>query len=161
MAILAVLMPAASILLFTALASVVDDGLSSRSSPGPHGFTEILYAFASASGNNGSAFAGLNANTPFYNLTLGIAFWMGRFGVIVPIMAIAGSMASKQAVPLTTGTFPTDGPLFVAMLIAVVLIVGALTFFPAFSLGPIVEHLLLLSGRGMSFWSKNANGTSS
>lgn len=149
MATLAVLQPAASILLFTALASVIDAGISSRANPGPHGFSEILYAYASATGNNGSAFAGLNANTSFYNLTLSLALWIGRFGVIIPVMAIAGSMAGKKIAPPSPGTFPTDQPLFAGMLIAVVLIVGALTFFPALALGPIVEHFLMSAGLGM------------
>ncbi len=147
MAIIAVLLPSASILLFAALASVTDAGLSSRANIGPHGFSEILYAFTSAAGNNGSAFAGLNANTPFYNILLGIAMWIGRFGVIVPVLAIAGSMVTKKAAPPSPGTFPTDSPLFVGLLIAVILIVGALTFFPALALGPIVEQLLLNAGR--------------
>ncbi len=146
MATLAVLLPAASILLFTALAAVVEAGLSSRLSAGPHGFSEILYAYTSATANNGSAFAGLNANTPFYNVTLGLALWIGRFGVIVPVMAIAGSMVGKSVAPPSLGTFPTDQPLFAGMLVAVVLIVGALTFFPALSLGPIVEHFLMAAG---------------
>lgn len=149
MAILAILFPAASILLFTALAMATEAGLSSRLSGGAHGFSEILYAFVSTTANNGSAFAGLNANTPFYNITLGLALWIGRFGIIVPVMVIAGGMVGKAAAPPSPGTFPTDQPLFVAMLIAVVLIVGALTFFPALSLGPIVEHFLLLSGQGL------------
>ncbi len=148
MATLAVLFPAASILLFTALATVLEAGLASRLSAGPHGFSEILYAYTSATANNGSAFAGLNANTPFYNFTLGLALWIGRFGIIIPVMAIAGSMAGKSVAPPSLGTFPTDRPLFVGMLIAVVLIVGALTFFPALSLGPIVEHLLVAAGQG-------------
>ncbi|MCC6612322.1 MAG: potassium-transporting ATPase subunit KdpA [Anaerolineae bacterium] len=147
MAILAVLLPSACILLFAALASVTDAGLSSRANAGPHGLSEILYAFASGAGNNGSAFAGLNANTPFYNGLLGIAMWIGRFGVIVPALAIAGSMARKKVAPPSSGTFPTDGGMFVALLMAVIVIVGALTFFPALSLGPIVEQLLLNSGR--------------
>ncbi len=148
MATLAVLFPAASILIFTALASALEAGLSSRLSSGPHGFSEILYAYTSATANNGSAFAGLNANTPFYNFTLGLALWVGRFGVIIPVMAIAGSMAGKTAAPPSPGTFPTDKPLFAGMLIAVVVIVGALTFFPALSLGPIVEHLVMQGGVG-------------
>ena len=148
MATLAVLLPAASILLFTALAVVVEAGLSSRFSAGPHGFSEILYAYTSASANNGSAFAGLNANTPFYNFTLGLALWIGRFGVIIPILAIAGSMVSKTVAPPSPGTFPTDQPLFAGMLVGVVVIVGALTFFPALSLGPIVEHFLMAAGQG-------------
>ncbi|MDX2138246.1 MAG: potassium-transporting ATPase subunit KdpA, partial [Chloroflexota bacterium] len=147
MAIVAILLPSAAVLLMTALASVTDAGLSSRANAGPHGFSEILYAFASASNNNGSAFAGLNANTPFYNLLLGIAMWIGRFGVIIPILAIAGSMVGKKTAPPSPGTFPTDGAIFAGLLIAVILIVGALTFFPALTLGPIVEHLLMSAGR--------------
>ena len=148
MATLAVLFPAASILLLTALATAVDAGLSSRLSAGPHGFSEILYTYTSATANNGSAFAGLNANTAFYNITLGLALWVGRFGVIIPVMAIAGSMVGKTVAPPSLGTFPTDRPLFVGMLIAVVVIVGALTFFPALSLGPVAEHFLLAAGQG-------------
>ncbi|MCL4251691.1 MAG: potassium-transporting ATPase subunit KdpA [Anaerolineae bacterium] len=147
MAILAVLLPSACILLFSAVASVTEAGLSSRANAGPHGLSEILYAFASGAGNNGSAFAGLNANTPFYNVLLGIAMWIGRFGVILPALAIAGSMGRKKVAPPSSGTFPTGGGLFVALLMAVILIVGALTFFPALSLGPIVEQLLMSSGR--------------
>jgi len=147
MAMVAVLLPSTAILLFTALASVTDAGLSSRANTGAHGFSEMLYAFTSAAGNNGSAFAGLNANMPFYNLLLGIAMWVGRFGVIVPVLAIAGSMVTKKTAPPSPGTFPTDSPLFVGLLIAVILIVGALTFFPSLALGPIVEHLLMAAGR--------------
>jgi K+-transporting ATPase ATPase A chain len=147
MAILAVLLPSACILLFSALASVTEAGLSSRTNAGPHGLTEMLYAFASGAGNNGSAFAGLNANTPFYNMLIGLAMWIGRFGVILPVLSIAGSMAGKKVAPPSAGTFPTNGPLFVGLLIAVILIVGALTFFPAFSLGPVVEHLLMNAGQ--------------
>jgi K+-transporting ATPase ATPase A chain len=147
MAIVAILLPSACILLFTALASVTDVGLSSRASVGPHGLSEILYAFASGAGNNGSAFAGLNANTPFYNLFIGIAMWVGRFGVILPALAIAGSMAGKKVTPPSPGTFPTDGLLFVGLLIAVILIVGGLTFFPSLSLGPIVEQFSMNAGR--------------
>lgn len=146
MAIIAVLMPSAAILLFSALASVTDAGLSSHLNTGPHGLSEILYAFSSAAGNNGSAFAGLNANTPFYNLLLGVTLWIGRFGVILPVLAIAGSMVSKKVAPPSPGTFSTDGLLFTGLLIAVVLIVGALTFFPALALGPVVEQLLLVRG---------------
>lgn len=144
MAIVAVLLPSAAILLFTALGVITDAGLSSRANAGPHGLSEILYGFTSGAGNNGSAFAGLNANTPFYNLLIGVAMWIGRFGVILPVLAIAGSMAGKRIAPASVGTFPTDSPLFVVLLIAVILIVGALTFFPALSLGPIVEQLLAL-----------------
>jgi K+-transporting ATPase ATPase A chain len=141
---MAVLLPSAAILIFTAAAVVTEAGLSSRANMGPHGFSEILYAFTSGAGNNGSAFAGLNANTPFYNLLIGIAMWVGRFGVILPVLAIAGSMAGKRVAPPSAGTFPTDSPLFVILLMAVILIVGGLTFFPALSLGPIVEQLLAL-----------------
>ena len=148
MATLAILLPAASILLLTALAVGVEAGLSSRLSAGPHGFSEILYAYTSATANNGSAFAGLNANTPFYNITLGLALWIGRFGVIIPVMAIAGSMVGKKVAPPSVGTFPTDQPLFTGMLVGVIVIVGALTFFPALSLGPIVEHLVMQGGIG-------------
>lgn len=147
MAIVAVLLPSACILLFTALASVTEVGLASRTNPGPHGLSEMMYAFTSAAGNNGSAFGGLNANVPFYNILLGVAMWIGRFGVILPALAIAGSMVSKKAAPPSAGTFPTDGPLFVGLLIGVILIVGGLTFFPALSLGPIVEQLLMNAGR--------------
>lgn len=147
MALLTLLLPAALILLFSAVAAVTDAALSSRGNLGPHGLSEILYAFASGAGNNGSAFAGLNANTPFYNLLIGIAMWIGRFGVILPVLSIAGSMASKEATPPSAGTFPTDGPMFTLLLMGVVIIVGALTFFPSLALGPLVEHLLMQSGR--------------
>jgi K+-transporting ATPase ATPase A chain len=147
MAIAAVLLPSAAILLFTALGTTTDVGLASRANSGPHGFSEILYAFTSGAANNGSAFAGLNANVPFYNALIGIAMWIGRFGVILPVLAIAGSMAGKRVSPPSAGTFPTDSPLFVVLLIAVILIIGALTFFPALALGPIVEQLLALNGR--------------
>ncbi|MEZ4710361.1 MAG: potassium-transporting ATPase subunit KdpA [Caldilineaceae bacterium] len=145
MAMVAVLLPSACILLFSALAAVTTAGLSSRANVGPHGLTEILYAFASGAGNNGSAFAGLNANTPFYNSLLAVAMWIGRFGVIIPALAIGGSMAGKKVSPPSRGAFPTDGPLFVVLLNAVILIVGALTFFPALTLGPLVEQLLMQS----------------
>jgi K+-transporting ATPase ATPase A chain len=147
MAIIAVLLPSACILLGSALAVSTDIGLASRTNGGAHGFSEILYAFASAAGNNGSAFAGLNANTPFYNIGLGISMWVGRLGIILPVLAIAGSMAGKKVIPPSLGSFPTDSPLFVGLLIAVILIVGALTFFPALALGPLVEHLLMSAGR--------------
>jgi K+-transporting ATPase ATPase A chain len=147
LAMIAVLLPSAGILLFSALASVTDAGRSGLSSGGPHGLSEILYAFASGAGNNGSAFAGLDANTPFYNLLIGVVMWIGRFGVILPVLAIAGSMAAKRVAPPSPGTFPTDSALFAVLLITVILIVGALTFFPALSLGPIVEHLLMSAGR--------------
>jgi K+-transporting ATPase ATPase A chain len=146
MAILAVLLPSACILLFSAIASVSETGLASRTNIGPHGLSEILYAFSSGAGNNGSAFAGLNANTPFYNTLIGLAMWIGRFGVILPALAIAGSMVSKKVAPPSPGTFPTDGALFVGLLIAVILIVGGLTFFPSLTLGPIVEQFLMNAG---------------
>jgi len=146
MAIIAVLAPSAVILLFSAWASVSSYGLSSLNNPGPHGFSEILYAFSSAAGNNGSAFAGLNANTGFYNIALGLGMLIGRFGVIIPVLAIAGSMAEKKTIPPSAGTFHTDNWLFIGLLIAVILIVGGLTFFPALSLGPVIEHLLMKNG---------------
>jgi K+-transporting ATPase ATPase A chain len=146
MALIAVLIPNFLILIFTAWASVSSVGLSSLNNAGPHGFSEILYAYSSAAGNNGSAFAGLNANTVFYNLTLGIVMLFGRFGVIIPVMAIAGNLAKKKITPLSAGTFRTDNGLFIGLLIGVILIVGGLTHFPSLSLGPIVEHLLMNNG---------------
>ncbi len=146
MAMLAVLVLAASILGFTAWASVSPDGTVGTNNSGPHGLSEMLYAFSSGTGNNGSAFAGLSANTVFYNTLLGFAMLCGRFLMIIPIMAIAGSMVRKQSVAAGLGTFPTTGPLWVALLVGTILIVGALTFFPALALGPIVEHLLLNTG---------------
>ncbi len=145
MAIIANLSTSFVILVFTAWASVSSYGLSSLNNAGPHGFSEILYAYSSAAGNNGSAFAGLNANTLFYNLTLGIGMLIGRFGVIIPILAIAGSLASKKTTPPSLGTFRTDNWLFIGLLISVILIVGGLTYFPALSLGPVVEHFLMNS----------------
>jgi len=144
MAIVAVLAPNIVILIFTAWASVSTMGLSSLNNSGAHGFSEILYAYSSAAGNNGSAFAGLNANTVFYNLTLGLGMLIGRFGVIIPVLAIAGNMAKKKITPPSAGTFHTDNWLFVGLLIAVILIVGGLTHFPALALGPIMEHLLMM-----------------
>jgi K+-transporting ATPase ATPase A chain len=146
MAILAVLAPSIVIKLFSAIACSVPAGLSSLNNAGPHGLTEILYAFSSAAGNNGSAFAGLNANTVFYNLMIGFGMLIGRFGVIVPVMAIAGSMAKKKITLVSSGTFRTDNWLFVMLLISVILIVGGLTFFPPLALGPIVEHFLMNLG---------------
>ena len=146
MAIIANLATSFVILLFTAWAAVSSLGLSSLNNAGPHGFSEILYAFSSAAGNNGSAFAGLNANTVFYNVLLGIGMLIGRFGMIIPILAIAGSMAKKKITPPSAGTFQTDNWLFVSLLIGVIIIVGGLTYFPALSLGPIVEHLLMNHG---------------
>ena len=146
MAIIANLATSFVILLFTAWAAVSTLGLSSLNNSGPHGFSEILYAFSSAAGNNGSAFAGLNANTVFYNVLLGLGMLIGRFGVIIPILVIAGSMAKKKITPPSAGTFQTDNWLFVSLLIGVIIIVGGLTYFPALSLGPIVEHLLMNHG---------------
>ncbi len=146
MAILAVLAPGFVILIFTAWATLSQAGLSGLNNAGPHGFSEMLYAYSSAAGNNGSAFAGLNANTVFYNLTLGAGMLIGRFGVIIPVLAIAGNMAEKKVTPLSSGTFRTDNWLFIGLLITVILIIGGLTFFPALSLGPIMEHLLMNSG---------------
>ena len=146
MSMLAILILAFSILGFTALASVVKAGLAGPLNSGPHGFSEILYAFTSATGNNGSAFAGLTANTVFYNVTLALAMLFGRFLFIVPMMAVAGSLAAKKIVPASAGTFPTHGGLFVGLLTGVILIVGGLTFFPALALGPIVEHLAMQAG---------------
>jgi K+-transporting ATPase ATPase A chain len=147
LAMLAVLVLAVSILGFSALAVVTPAGLAGRLNLGPHGLTEILYAYHSGTGNNGSAFAGLSANTPFYNLTLGLAMLIGRFLFIIPVMAIAGSMVEKKITPASSGTFPTTGPLFVVLLIGVILLVGALTFFPVYALGPIVEHFLMHADR--------------
>ncbi len=141
MASVGILVPCFAVLLGTAVASVAAPGLAGLANPGAHGFSEILYAFSSAGNNNGSAFAGLSANSPFYNFMLGLAMLFARYWIIVPVLAIAGSLAAKKAVPVGAGTLPTHTPLFVALLVAVVLIVGALTFLPALALGPIVEHL--------------------
>jgi potassium-transporting ATPase potassium-binding subunit len=143
---LAVLMPGALILVGAGISSVLPEALSSLSNQGPHGLSEILYAFSSAAGNNGSAFAGLNANTDYYNLTLGTVMLLARVSIILPSLAIAGLLAKKKITPPSVGTFSTNSILFVVLLISVILIVGALTFFPALSLGPVVEHLLMLEG---------------
>ncbi len=147
MAMITALVLGASILGFTALASVLPAGLAGPLNQGPHGFSEILYAFSSQTGNNGSAFAGLTGNTPFYNITGAFAMFIGRYGMIVPILALAGSMAAKRRVAPSLGTFPTTGVLWTILLIGVVIIVGALTFFPALSLGPIVEQLIQNAGK--------------
>jgi K+-transporting ATPase ATPase A chain len=146
MAMIAILAPSIVIKLFSAIACSVEPGLSSLNNAGPHGFSEILYAFSSAAGNNGSAFAGINANTVFYNLMMGFGMIIGRFGVLVPVMAIAGSMARKNITPVSSGTFKTDNWLFVLLLIGVILIIGGLTFFPPLVLGPIAEHFLMNLG---------------
>jgi K+-transporting ATPase ATPase A chain len=142
MASLVVLIPAATVLVGTAIAVVTPAGIKGISNPGPHGFSEVLYAVSSAANNNGSAFGGLSANTPFWNVLLGLAMFFGRFWVKVPVLALAGALAKKKLVPATAGTLPTHTPLFVTMLVGVVLIVGALTFIPALALGPMVEELM-------------------
>ena len=158
MAMLAIIATAFSILVFSAISTVIQfpakgywnppgAAIANMNNSGPHGFGEILYAYVSSTGNNGSAFAGLNANTPWYNLTLGLAQLIGRFLILIPLLAAAGSLAVKKKNPSTAGTFPTHGPLFVALLVGTVLIVGALTFFPAIALGPIVEHYLMHGGK--------------
>ncbi|MER8613211.1 potassium-transporting ATPase subunit KdpA [Mesorhizobium sp. M0435] len=144
MAMLAVLCLPLAMLVFTAIAVVLPTGVASIANAGPHGFSEVLYAYTSAAANNGSAFGGLSGNTPWYNITLGIGMLMGRFLVIIPALAIAGSLVAKKTVPASAGTFPTDGPLFVGLLVGVILIVGGLTFFPALAVGPIVEHLAMI-----------------
>ena len=146
MAIIAVLAPSLVILLFSAWACIIPAGLKGLNCSGPHGLTEILYAFSSAGGNNGSAFAGLGTNTVFYNISLATGMLIGRFGIIIPVMAIAGNMAGKKITPPSSGTFRTDNWIFGVLLIGVILIVGGLTFFPALALGPLVEHFLMISG---------------
>jgi K+-transporting ATPase ATPase A chain len=147
MAMLVVLFLAFSILFFTALAVSVPPGKAGPLNSGPHAFSEILYAFSSQTGNNGSAFAGLTGNTLFYNVTGGLAMMLGRYAMTVPILAIAGSMVGKRRVAPSLGTFPTTGPIWIGLLIGVIIIVGALTFFPALALGPIVDQLLNNAGR--------------
>jgi K+-transporting ATPase ATPase A chain len=146
MTMLAVLVLPLAMLGLTAIAVVTDVGLAGLLNKGPHGFSEVLYAYTSAAANNGSAFAGLAANSPFYNTTLGIAMLLGRFGMIVPMLAVAGSLAAKKRLPPSLGTLPTTGGLFVGLLVGIILIVGGLTFFPALALGPVVEHLAMLGG---------------
>lgn len=146
-AMLAILILPLTILGFTAISAVAEFGTSSILTPGPHGLSEILYAYTSAAGNNGSAFGGLTANTPWYNTTLGIAMLLGRFAYLVPVLAIAGGLVSKPRVPASSGTFPTDRPLFVGLLIGIIVIMGGLQFFPALALGPIVEHFAMLAGQ--------------
>ena len=146
MAMLAILILPLSILGFSAIATVAAAGLAGPANQGPHGFSEILYAYTSATGNNGSAFAGISANTMFYNTTIGLAMFIGRFLMIVPMVAIAGSLAAKKIVPASAGTFPTHGPLFVGLVVGVILIVGGLTYFPALALGPLVEQVAMNAG---------------
>ncbi len=147
LAMLAILSLPLAMLGFTAVAAVLPDAVASIANPGPHGFSEMLYAYTSAAANNGSAFAGLSGNTPWYNLTLGVAMLMGRFLVIVPALAIAGSLAAKKTVPASAGSLPTHGGLFVGLLVGVILIVGGLTFFPALALGPVVEQLAMAASQ--------------
>jgi K+-transporting ATPase ATPase A chain len=141
----AILVTPILVLVGTAIAVMAEAGRAGIANPGAHGFSEILYAFTSAANNNGSAFAGLSVNTPFYNIILGWLMWLGRFGVIVPVLAIAGALAAKKRLPVTSGTLPTHGPLFVVLLIGTVLLVGLLNYVPALALGPVVEHLMLWS----------------
>ena len=146
MAMLYVLVFPAAILTMTAISVLVKPGLAGLNNAGPHGLSEILYAFTSTAGNNGSAFAGLTGSTYYYNTMLGLNTLIGRFAMMVPMLALAGFLAEKKASPESAGTFPVTTPLFVVLLIGVILIVGALTFFPALALGPLVEHLLMLKG---------------
>ncbi|MES3047409.1 potassium-transporting ATPase subunit KdpA [Sphingomonas faeni] len=147
LAVLAIAILPLVILGFTALSAVLPDGLAGQLNKGPHGFSEILYAFTSAVGNNGSAFAGLTANTPYYNGLLGVAMWLGRFFIIVPMLAIAGGLAAKKYTPESSGSFPTTGALWVGLLVGIILIVGGLTFLPSLALGPIADHLAMISGK--------------
>ena len=147
MAVLSILISSFVILLFSAIAVVTKFGIAGISNPGPHGFTQILYAYTSAAGNNGSAFGGISSNTFWYNTSMGLVMLFGRFFAVIPILAIAGSLAGKKTVPESLGTFPVTGPLFTVLLVSIILIVGALTFFPALSLGPILEHLLMVAGK--------------
>jgi len=142
---IAILVTPLVVLFGTAIAVLSPDGVAGIANPGAHGFSEILYAFTSAANNNGSAFAGLSANTPFYNTLLGIAMWLGRFGVIVPVLALAGALAAKKRLTAGSGTMPTHGPLFIVLLIGTVLLVGALNYVPALALGPVIEHLMLFA----------------
>jgi K+-transporting ATPase ATPase A chain len=145
MAMLAILILPLSMLGFTAAAAVIPSAVASTNNAGPHGFSEILYAYVSQSGNNGSAFAGLTGNTMWYNVTGGLAMLVGRYFIIIPTMAIAGSLVEKKSVPPSAGTFPTHGLLFIGLLVGVILITGGLIYFPALSLGPIVEHLAMIA----------------
>ena len=158
MAMIALIATSAAILLFAGITSVIPfakdsywnsagPAIANLNNGGPHGFSEILYLYSSSAANNGSAFGGINGNTPWYNLTGGLTMLIGRFLIIIPMLAVAGSLAAKRRVPATSGTFPTHGPLFVVLLVGTVVIVGALTFFPALSLSPIVEHFLMHEGR--------------
>jgi K+-transporting ATPase ATPase A chain len=144
---LAVLVLPVCILGFAAVAAVIPQGLAGILNPGPHGLSEILYAYSSAAGNNGSAFAGLSANSPWYDTTLGIAMLLGRFAYVVPVLAIAGALAAKPKLAQSSGSFPTHGPLFVGLLVGIILVLGGLQFFPALALGPIAEEVLMEAGK--------------
>ena len=146
-AMLAVLILPLSILVFTAFSAMLPFAVSAIGTNGPHGLSEILYAYTSATGNNGSAFGGLSANSPWYNTTLGIAMLLGRFGYAIPVLAIAGSLVGKTRTTASAGTFPTHTPLFVGLLVGIILIMGGLQYFPALALGPIVEHFAMLAGQ--------------
>jgi K+-transporting ATPase ATPase A chain len=147
MVVVIILSPAILLLILSSLAISTAAGLVSLGNAGPHGLSEIIYAYASTSGNNGSAFAGLNANTIFFNLTTSLAMLVGRFSTIIPALAIAGALAGKKIVPVSVATFPTTSILFIVMLVSVIIVVGALTFFPVFTLGPFLEQLLLAIGK--------------
>jgi len=147
LAVLAIAILPLCILGLTAISAVLPAGLAGPLNKGPHGFSEILYAYSSGTGNNGSAFAGLTAGTPFYNALLGIAMWLGRFFMIVPMLAIAGSLAGKKHVPASAGSFPTTGPLWIGLLVGIILILGGLTFLPSLALGPIADHLAMIRGQ--------------
>ncbi len=143
MAMISMLLPMISMVIFAAIAISTQTGLSGLNNPSSHGLSEILYAFTSGHGNNGSAFAGLNANTVFYNTTIGVTMLIGRFATIIPALAVAGSLAKKKIIPQSIATFPTTGVMFIIILVSVIFIMGALTFFPVYSLGPILEHLFV------------------
>jgi potassium-transporting ATPase potassium-binding subunit len=147
LSVVAIFIPSFMILTLTASASISAAGLAGPLAKGPHGFSEILYAFSSAAANNGSAFGGLTGNTPFYNLLLSLAMFIGRFGVILPVLAIAGGLAAKRHIPPSSGSFPTAGPLWIRLLAAVILIVGGLTFLPSLVLGPIADQAQLAAGK--------------
>jgi K+-transporting ATPase ATPase A chain len=144
MATIVILVPVLVILLGTAVAVSTAAGTSTIANPGPHGVSEVLYAFSSAAGNNGSAFAGIGVNTHFWNIALALTMLIGRFWMILPVLAIAGSLAKKKLIPESVGTLRTDGPVFVGLLIAVIIVIGALSFMPALALGPAVEHLMMV-----------------
>jgi K+-transporting ATPase ATPase A chain len=146
LSVIAIVIPPLAILGLAAIASVVPAGLAGPLAKGPHGFSEILYAFSSAAANNGSAFGGLSGNTPFYNLTLALGMFVGRFGVVLPVLAIAGGLAAKRSIPMSSGSFPTTGALWVGLLTAVIVIVGGLTFLPALALGPIADAFHVAAG---------------